>query len=325
MKKVPSVLGKDMTYPAKPGSSTECAQEPAEDGLKRDTSQSNVNDLTRSLSNPGLSLPENISAVNDSNALLFEIRITSDRGRGMFATSPIPLGKRILHEAPIITLPFPYWRPPDLHRAFSKLSSTQQETYLTLHSAHGQDSSHDPPFPLSTSNIDRIVAEEHRAAHNAPNRSLDSVFLTNCMPAGANSAGIYPTASRINHSCVPNAFFAWNEFLRQITVHAIRDISVGDEVLICYCDPFEGVAMRAEHLRRYGFICQCTACAAGPAMDLSEKNRHRLRVLSDETEERQQAGTHQTPDKVEELMRMLLEMVGLLIQEGLCMDDLGRL
>lgn len=46
-------------------------------------------------------------------------------------------------------------------------------------------------------------------------------------------------ASRLNHSCRPNAFPAWNKDTGRMTVHAIRQIKAGQEITINYVS--EGV------------------------------------------------------------------------------------
>jgi len=46
--------------------------------------------------------------------------------------------------------------------------------------------------------------------------------------------GIFPNVARINHSCVPNAFYSWNEAIGRLTVHAVKDIKKGEEITIHY-------------------------------------------------------------------------------------------
>jgi len=59
--------------------------------------------------------------------------------------------------------------------------------------------------------------------------------------------GLYPIASRINHSCDPNcAYFATPQ---QIVIHTIKDIQAGDEITVYYHD-----------LQSLWFKCKCGYC-----------------------------------------------------------------
>lgn len=67
-------------------------------------------------------------------------------------------------------------------------------------------------------------------------------------------------ASRINHSCVPNVQHNWNSRLGALTIHAVRDIAAGEELLTAYIEPCRTADHRRQALNRYGFKCSCTAC-----------------------------------------------------------------
>jgi hypothetical protein len=47
-------------------------------------------------------------------------------------------------------------------------------------------------------------------------------------------AGIFMTAARLNHSCIPNCCAAWNPASKQLCVRAIRQLGAGEELFICY-------------------------------------------------------------------------------------------
>lgn len=66
----------------------------------------------------------------------------------------------------------------------------------------------------------------------------------------------------MNHSCVPNVYHTWNENLGRLTVHALRDIKAGEEILTTYISALLTREMRADedHLGNYGFVCACPAC-----------------------------------------------------------------
>ncbi|CAN8098007.1 unnamed protein product [Discula destructiva] len=72
---------------------------------------------------------------------------------------------------------------------------------------------------------------------------------------------LFLLTARINHSCCPNARS------RQTTdgykvVTAIRDIEVGEEVLLKYLDPvrFTRQEWQATTQRTWGFVCNCEGC-----------------------------------------------------------------
>jgi hypothetical protein len=67
--------------------------------------------------------------------------------------------------------------------------------------------------------------------------------------------------ARINHSCVPNVAVAWNSSLEMYTVHAIRDIKKGNEILYSYVYIPEPRDKRQERLRMWEIDCNCWACA----------------------------------------------------------------
>ena len=70
--------------------------------------------------------------------------------------------------------------------------------------------------------------------------SDESRFETNnfAISEARRTYGIFFEASRFNHSCIPNAYFAWNPHLNdgkgQLTIYAIQDIPMFDEILINY-------------------------------------------------------------------------------------------
>lgn len=74
--------------------------------------------------------------------------------------------------------------------------------------------------------------------------------------------GVFPTAARLNHSCVPNTSARYNKALGQLTVHALRDIATGEELEIDYIWTTPSRAFRQQFLEEYyGFTCTCRACS----------------------------------------------------------------
>ncbi|KAK1757723.1 hypothetical protein QBC47DRAFT_376838 [Echria macrotheca] len=80
------------------------------------------------------------------------------------------------------------------------------------------------------------------------------------MDADTGKAGIYVDAelSMVNHSCIPNAFVAFDK--RTAILRARRPIAGGDEIEICYIDNTQPRSVRQHNLRLYDFQCACPRC-----------------------------------------------------------------
>ena len=102
---------------------------------------------------------------------------------------------------------------------------------------------------------------------------------------GGEKQGIFPNASRFNHSCVPNAFFSWNEKSKALTIHAIIDIPSGQEIFLNYYsgDFLDTTIERQQELSNsYNFECACSACHSATDLGMaSEARRDLMRVYDD--------------------------------------------
>jgi hypothetical protein len=76
--------------------------------------------------------------------------------------------------------------------------------------------------------------------------------------------GIFMTAARLNHSCVPNCYTVWNPSIERLCIRAIRQVQAGEELFICYDKDELFLAKRAYRIEklkeRYGFECECPGC-----------------------------------------------------------------
>lgn len=102
------------------------------------------------------------------------------------------------------------------------------------------------------------IKEQHDA-RVAKEPSLLSIFQNNCMEMG-RGAGIFPNASRFNHSCSPNANFNWNANIHRETIHIIHDVKAGEQITLSYCDMTHEKTLRSWELKHYGFDCDCSLC-----------------------------------------------------------------
>ncbi|KAL1412983.1 hypothetical protein Q8F55_000732 [Vanrija albida] len=104
--------------------------------------------------------------------------------------------------------------------------------------------------------------------------AIESLLDTNGIPCASEDAdnppfGIFKVASRINHSCAPNAGWYWCSVKKALLVVAYRKIKEGDEITASYLSPEVLCKPRAERRERtlvgFGFECACVACEQGGA------------------------------------------------------------
>ena len=100
---------------------------------------------------------------------------------------------------------------------------------------------------------------------------------------GIVRSAVYRLCSRINHACRPNCFAAWCAARAEQTVHALRDISAGEEISVAYVGGAEaGVRdVRRKLLReKYGFECGCSACILdGAELTASDTRQSRIHQI----------------------------------------------
>jgi len=217
---------------------------------------------------------------------IYTIRASPGEGLGCFATACISPGTLILSEAPLFAVREPRTNSA-VTSAFASLDHHQQELYLTLY------------------------AQNTTAEGDA--RVID-IFNSNAWQTGSCTS-ICPLAARFNHSCVPNASFAWNSRTSQITVHAIVAIPAGEQINLSYERPYQTMKSRHEKLAAYGFICSCKACSSD--VDASDVRRSRMVVLDARIRTgRRQLWRSPVP-------KAALELVKLLKEEGLVGEALG--
>jgi len=204
---------------------------------------------------------------------LVTIKATPERGLGLFAAHRIREGALVLAEVP--TLRFVGDEEADeefdqrLRQRYNGLPRESRNSCLKLHNSK-----------------------------KAGFSKLKSIYFSNCYNLepprsvhGGSCVGI--TASRINHSCVPNVQFSFEEEaptwlfqsldydssgsevtasgithsdtaaspLGVMLFHAIKDIQAGKEIVSNYESAYLLAASRQlKQQMYYGFICDCQAC-----------------------------------------------------------------
>lgn len=204
-----------------------------------------------------------------------------------YAIADIPIGTRILSEPPVFSV-------PELHRAdrilteFNKLSDASKAAFLAL------------------------------SCDTQPDRKHFRRYDTSCIATDEGWSGIFTETARFNHSCVPNAHYAWNADISCVTVHVTANITKHTEITISYRTSLCNGAGRAEKLApQWHFDCDCAACPKGVAF-ASESDKRRKRTDSINTK---LVKIENSEEDVREMrgpayLALLGESIDLLQQEG---------
>lgn len=236
-----------------------------------------------------------LSAGPDESSKWYEIRSSPGKGLGVFATVDIPRGTRIMADGCLFYVVGPKAMISEIEAGFENLTPAQQNNYLALRC---------PDYPGRSPIIRRWEA--------------------NCF-AMDHDTGIFLVASRINHSCTPNALFKWNANIRRETVHAIVDIPAGTEIETSYCPPHKDAYSRRAKLEHYGFDCLCDPCRHdNPAGKASEARRCRMMEINSQVKESSStAPSAGNLDAHPDPLKAHLELIRLLEEEQLFQKELG--
>ena len=185
----------------------------------------------------------------------YEIRPISRKEKGLVARSDIAKGTRILDEEPLFALASvaSSLDSPVISKV-KTLPKDQQRRYLSLHN------------------------------NNKGKNIFAGIFRTNALPCGPDSivGAVYPKICLINHACDPNSHHSWNSSRGRETIHATRDIKVGEEITISYGKDETSADRRAELRSSFGFDCSCSVCSLSPSeMQLSDSLRRRIEQLDE--------------------------------------------
>ncbi|GJJ15739.1 hypothetical protein Clacol_010017 [Clathrus columnatus] len=177
----------------------------------------------------------------------YEVVDLPGKGKGMVAIRHIQQGERIITEKPLLIIPQELREDPIQHidNKITSLSQEQKYEFFNLSHAH-TDIPHDQ-IPIS-------------------------IIQTNGIAAGPKQLGVFPRASRMNHGCSSafNAVYSWRENENILVVHALRNISQGEEILTVYFDTKQSRERRREHLlEQYKFQCTCKVCSLPPEASIA--------------------------------------------------------
>ena len=74
------------------------------------------------------------------------------------------------------------------------------------------------------------------------------------------SGGLFITCSRINHSCLPNCEWKYDNLRNELRLIALTDIQANEEITIRYYPIMNTSSRRRFSYWNYHFECQCAAC-----------------------------------------------------------------
>ncbi|CAF0710285.1 unnamed protein product [Brachionus calyciflorus] len=189
---------------------------------------------------------------------LFRIEKTNYAGFGLYANRKIIRGQLIINEQPLIVY--------DRNKSNLTKQITDKVNKLSIEDKKLFYSLYDCYLPNSPTAL--------------------GIGETNCLPLGqgSNFFGIFPTISRINHSCCPNVYHCWNNTKKVETIYALKDIEKDEEILTSYIDLYADKATRQKQLKQsFRFDCSCQLCSKSTTD--SKKSDIRRKVLSQLDEE----------------------------------------
>ena len=217
-----------------------------------------------------------------------EIRNSDGCGLGVFALHDIAVGERLLIEPPLLA-----WskeRDGDdvelMEAAVRRLRSDARDAYWSL-----------------------CQNAEHGATKNVYGIWLSNALPTEDEPA---TAAVFRIASRLNHSCRPNAHIAWQSQRKRMVLHAVVAIPKGSEVCIDYRGGGDGETRderRSGLQSDFGFVCTCALCSlTGSAQRESDRRQARIAELF---------GRISASPTPRNLVRLAEERLSLLALEGI--------
>ncbi|KAL9126250.1 MAG: hypothetical protein Q9217_004663, partial [Psora testacea] len=185
----------------------------------------------------------------------FEIRPSLNKGLGVFARIPIPRASIIIRDQLVLRYEQGE-KPQQKYRRFLRLPTPIQEEVLKLAVLQDVKRSMAAGLKLLLDGVSKDVIA--KVMH------LEDVLSTNAFEIVVDDpqtpAGLFLTASRLNHSCVPNADrFCGNES-KSMSFVANRDITEGEEITISYITHLKHRTERQLELRRWVIVCQCPVC-----------------------------------------------------------------
>jgi tetratricopeptide (TPR) repeat protein len=252
-----------------------------------------------------ITLTKDFRAKQASHVRRTEIKQTEDRGKGLFATQPIACGDIVLCEKAFVA-EHPPWLKPQKMQNFI-VSPSSKHVFWGGHaetwSAAVRKVFHNPSLAsrlldlCARSNYNsHLVRQQATPVNMVDDLPIIDVFhildllennglgfmarpdQTQAYPniprpqlgAHYDCLGIWPVASRANHSCLPNVEYSFlGDFM---LVRANKDILKGEEIALSYVPPTGNFEQQKMALRNWNFKCECRLCCAETEWDGTRSN-----------------------------------------------------
>ena len=166
-----------------------------------------------------------------------------------------------------------------IHKMTCGLNNLELDMLAKTIDALGNDSDQDLLLDEMVALLDKITSNEKHELNQ-----LADLFLSYCKQNGDKSMrvillskfrfnnfiildnelfevgqGLYPLASKLNHSCCPNLVTLFTD--DQVKLVATMDIEIGQELTISYIDTLSSLDTRRQILHeKYRFCCMCEYC-----------------------------------------------------------------
>ncbi|KAK7989896.1 DDE superfamily endonuclease domain-containing protein [Apiospora arundinis] len=152
-----------------------------------------------------------------------EIRQCADveKGLGLFAVHRLTKGLKIIAEAPLLVDETRDDLARNVVQQFSSLPPDGQAVLIRMYAGHNDVNPMLPPG---------VVRDTHAVR---PSR-LSTIARLNGLEGIGIGCALSPGAVAINHDCTPNAFVYYNANTNSVTLHALRDIQMDEEISISY-------------------------------------------------------------------------------------------
>ena len=207
------------------------------DDLKQDSKEEDLAEVKKlDMNNFTFTLPS-----FDTNLIRIEESKTYN-GYGMVANCKIVAGTIIHSEKAMLCLPDYAKHKINFYitQQFILLSQTQQNIYKSLSNNNNDNNDNDKEKLLNIWKTNQIRMKERK------------------------SYGIFGLLSRVNHDCIGNAHFCWNEKDEKQRLIALCDIDKDTEIVVNYCgyEPLQNNKQRMEKLKYEWNIneCKCKLC-----------------------------------------------------------------
>ncbi|RXW13219.1 hypothetical protein EST38_g12632 [Candolleomyces aberdarensis] len=140
---------------------------------------------------------------------------------------------------------------------------------------------------------------------------------------GLGYGAVGKTASRFNHSCIPDVSHAFDVSTFTMRFYAVRDIKKGSQIYVTYTSLNATKAERQKALAPYGFECICRACVK--ATPQSDKLRQVSHTLTQKWRSQAINVWSKDPNLTEKVLIPILETKRRMEEEGLDTEEAGYL